>query len=355
MTYLRNVWYVAGWADELTEGKLLARQFLDDPVVMFRGPDGLPKALIDRCAHRFAPLSMGKLCDGGAALQCGYHGLRFDGSGKCIHNPHGEGRIPSTAVVRAYPITERWSLLWIWMGDPALADPALIPEFSFMDPEHWFVGNDYLEIEANYVLESDNILDLSHIQYLHPSTLGSGIAGEGKTVVTQEGNTIWSRRFIQNETLPPFLYDAIGMTHGTPCDRWLDVRWDAPALMWLQADIGPSGQSRDSAIRTPGAHLFTPASQSRTHYFFSICFPKAMGPMGEQLAKQNVVGLRGPFVHEDKPMVEAQQRAIGDRSFWDMKPALLDVDGPAIRARRLLEKLIVDEQAVTSGVHKQPL
>ena len=150
----------------------------------------------------------------------------------------GLGEVEPPAVVRAYPIIERWRLLWIWMGDQALADPALIPEFSFMNPAYWYVGNDYLEVEANYVLESDNILDLSHIPYLHPSTLGSGVAGDGKTVATQEGKTVWSRRFIRDETLPPFLYDALGIPHGTQCDRWLDVRWDAPALMWLQADIG---------------------------------------------------------------------------------------------------------------------
>jgi phenylpropionate dioxygenase-like ring-hydroxylating dioxygenase large terminal subunit len=344
VSYLHNAWYVAAWADELPPGQLLARRLLDQGVVMFRDSQGHPRALADRCPHRFAPLSKGMLRDGGSVLRCGYHGLAFNGEGRCVHNPHSEGRIPPLAQVRAYPLIERWSALWIWMGDAGQADPARIPEFPFMDPEHWYVGRDSLMIDANYVLESDNILDLSHIEYLHPDTLAAGHAGDGKTLVTQEGNTVWSRRFIRNEILAPFLYQAIGIPQDTPCDRWLDVRWDAPALMWLQTDIGPSGQPREASVQTPQAHLFTPASESCTHYFFSICFPKTMGPAGADIARQLVAALRGPFLNEDKPMVEAQQRSLGRESFWEAKPLLMDIDLPAVRARRVLDQLIATEQ-----------
>jgi phenylpropionate dioxygenase-like ring-hydroxylating dioxygenase large terminal subunit len=343
MAYLRNVWYVAAWADDVAPGKLLARQLLDEPVVLFRDDAGAPHALFDRCPHRFAPLSMGKLCDGGKAVQCGYHGLTFGTDGKCKHNPHGDGRIPIAAVVKSYPVVERWSLLWIWMGAPELADAARIPAYPFLDRREWYIATDSMEIEANYVLESDNILDLSHIEYLHPGSLGAGKAGEGKTSVTQDGNTVWSRRFIRNEILPAFLYNAVGLPEGALCDRWLDVRWDAPACMYLQADMGLAGKPREESIQTPQAHLFTPATGSRTHYFYALAMPRSLGPWAEQAAKQNVMGLRGPFLHEDKPMVEAQQRAIGDSSFWDMKPVLLDVDAPAVRARRVLEQLLAAE------------
>ncbi|OYU73164.1 MAG: vanillate monooxygenase, partial [Burkholderiales bacterium PBB5] len=222
--------------------------------------------------------------DDGNAIQCGYHGLQFDATGRCVKNPHGDGRIPPAAKVRAFPIVERWSLLWIWMGDPELADAAAIPAFPFLDPGHWAIGKDRLEIDANYVLESDNILDLSHIEYLHPGSLGSGQAGEGKTVVTQEGSTVWSRRFVRGEILPEFLYQAAGLPSGTLCDRWLDVRWDPPASMYLQADMGASGAPREQSVQTPGVHLFTPATHSRTHYFFSLSFPRALGPIAEELA-----------------------------------------------------------------------
>jgi phenylpropionate dioxygenase-like ring-hydroxylating dioxygenase large terminal subunit len=236
-----------------------------------------------------------------------------------------------------------------------MADANLIPEFPFMDAQHWAIGKDSMEIDANYVLESDNILDLSHIDYLHPGSLGAGVAGEGKTVVTEEGDTVWSRRFVRYEILPPFLYQATGLPEGALCDRWLDVRWNAPSLLYLQADIGLAGIDRAQSMQAPQVHLFTPASAGKTYYFYAICFPKAMGPQAQEIADRNVAGLRGPFLTEDKRMVEAQQRAMGDRSFWDMKPVLLEIDGPAVRARRVLDRLLAQEQdaAVVSPVASQ--
>jgi vanillate O-demethylase monooxygenase subunit len=345
MAFLRNVWYAAGWADEIAAGQMLARQICNEPIVLYRDEEGALHALFDRCPHRFAPLSMGKLCDGGRSIQCGYHGLRFGVDGKCNHNPHGDGRIPAAAAVKSYPAVERWSLMWIWLGEPDRADPALIPSFPFLDTSEWYVGKAQMEIDANYMLESDNILDLSHIEYLHPGSLGAGQSGEGKTTVTQEGNTVWSRRFIRNEILPPFLYQATGLPDQAPCDRWLDVRWDAPSYMYLQADIAPAGTPREQGILTPQVHLFTPASDGKTCYFYALALPKALGDWASEAAQRNVAGLRGPFLHEDKPMVEAQQRAIGNRSFWDMNPVLLDVDAPAVRARRVLEQMLAAERA----------
>lgn len=347
MTYLRNVWYVAAWANDVPQGQMLARQICDEPMVLYRDDQGVPHALFDRCPHRFAPLSMGKLCEGGTSIQCGYHGLRFGADGKCNQNPHGDGRIPIAAAVKSYPVVERWSLLWVWMGDPAQADPALIPSFPFLDTEHWYVATAQMEIDANYVLESDNILDLSHIEYLHPTTLGAGQSGEGKTTVTQDGSTVWSRRVIRNEILPDFLYQATGLPDKAPCDRWLDVRWDAPASMYLQADMALAGTPREQGMQSPQAHLFTPISEGKTHYFYSFSMPKALGPWAEEAAQRNVAGLREPFLREDKPMVEAQQRALAGRSFWDLKPVLLEVDAPAVRARRVLEQLLAAEQAAT--------
>ena len=115
MTFLKNAWYVAAWSAELEAGRLLARRLLDEPVVLYRDSEGHAWALADRCPHRFAPLSMGQLVNG--HVQCRYHGLRFEGGGACVHNPHGP--VPRAAHVRSYPLLERYSAVWIWMGDPA--------------------------------------------------------------------------------------------------------------------------------------------------------------------------------------------------------------------------------------------
>src|SRR5947207_11438674 len=107
--YLRNAWYVAAWSGELAPGRLVARTLLDEPVVLFRDDAGDPCALLDRCPHRFAPLSLGKLMDGGARLACPYHGLQFDREGVCRHNPHGAGA--GSISVRAFLVVERYGVI----------------------------------------------------------------------------------------------------------------------------------------------------------------------------------------------------------------------------------------------------
>ena len=114
--FLRNYWYVAA-LDEEVRDRPLGRTILGEPVVLFRTADGALHAFEDRCPHRQLPLSMGKIV--GDALQCHYHGLRFDGSGKCVRVP-GQDHIPQNARVRTYPVVERYRWIWIWMGDPAL-------------------------------------------------------------------------------------------------------------------------------------------------------------------------------------------------------------------------------------------
>ncbi|MCC7101407.1 MAG: aromatic ring-hydroxylating dioxygenase subunit alpha [Rubrivivax sp.] len=349
MNYLRNAWTVAAWARELEPGKLLARTLLDEPLVFFRDHEGHPQALHDCCPHRFAPLSMGRLCDGGAAVQCPYHGLRFDGSGACVHNPHGDGRIPVAAKVRRYPVVERFSAIWIWMGAEALADPARIPDFSFNDPEHYAVGTGTMVIDAPYDLEIDNILDLSHIEFMHP-LFSSEAVRRGQVSFEHEVDTVWCKRFMAEDCeVPDFLRQAFQVPDGS-IDRWLDVRWNAPAVMALWAGGVAHGREKEEGIVSQQAHCFTPVSPTQALYFYSFSVPRAIGPMAQAVADQNVQMLRGPFEHEDKPIVEAVARRMAGRDLLDLKPVLLPGDAAAVRARRLLQALI-QKEATADGAH----
>jgi len=343
MQFLKNAWYVAAWSAEVPTGSLLARRLVDEPVVIYRDGDGRAHALTDRCPHRFAPLSMGRFVDG--AVQCAYHGLRFDGSGACVHNPHGP--VPKAARVRSFPLVERYSAIWIWTGDPALADEATIPEFEFLVPEHWFVGTGHMTIDGAYELEIDNILDLSHIEFLHP-LFSSEAVSRADVKSSQDGETVWSRRYIRDDTPPPFIYEAFNIPPDNLVDRWLDVRWNAPALMALWTGAVAAGRPREEGVGVPSAHLFTPESTSRTHYFYAISFPRVLGPAGEAMARENVEVLRQPFEQEDKPIIEAVARAMGGADFWSLKPVLLRGDEAAVRARRILEKRIGAERSAAA-------
>src|SRR4051812_153243 len=125
--FIRNAWYVAAWADEVGETPL-ARRICNEPVVLFRDQQDRVAALLDMCCHRGAPLHMGKVVEEG--LQCGYHGLIFDRSGTCVRVP-GQEHILERTQVRSFPAVEQDAFVWIWMGDPAEADPAAIVPYPY--------------------------------------------------------------------------------------------------------------------------------------------------------------------------------------------------------------------------------
>ena len=167
--FLVNCWYVAAWDHELIDGKLLARTILDKPVVLYKGESGQSVALDDRCCHRGAKLSMGRR--EGDCLRCMYHGLKFDATGKCVQIP-GQENIPPKLGVRGYPVVERDHLVWIWMGDAALADPAKILDFPYLRDPGWRGHPGYLHYDANYLLIVDNLSDFAHLAFVHAKTLG---------------------------------------------------------------------------------------------------------------------------------------------------------------------------------------
>jgi vanillate O-demethylase monooxygenase subunit len=167
--FLRNYWYVAAYDHELAP-RPFRRIVLGEPIVLYRIEDGTPVALEDRCAHRHLPLSMGKVV--ADTLQCHYHGLRYDRNGVCVRVP-GQELVPRSARVKSYPVVERYHWLWIWMGDPALADADKIPDYHWFDDPNWGAKGEYLHVNSNWQLIVDNLLDLTHLAFVHETTIGN--------------------------------------------------------------------------------------------------------------------------------------------------------------------------------------
>lgn len=342
MTYLKNTWYIAAWSNEIESDQLLGRTILEEPVVFFRGQRGEIAAIGGRCPHRYAPLQEGSLVDG--AVQCPYHGLRFNGHGKCVHNPHGDGAIPKAAEVKTYPVCERHMAVWIWMGDPGRADPALVPDYSFLPQAKPTARNTgYMKVAANYELLSDNIMDLSHTDYLHPDTLGGGAISRSKAQVSEleDGRVriFWEAR---NEVAPPAFAMHLPDPRA-PADLWTDVIWSAPALMHLSTGVAPSGRSFEQGLGSSNLHMMTPETDTSTHYFFANTRDFLMDDEAFNAMLDKV--LAKAFSTEDKPMVEKQQQLMGTTDIWSLKPVLLAGDAGAVRARRALQNLIQAEQA----------
>ncbi len=335
MRYLRNTWYVAALDIEVGR-EMLSRMILGEAVMLYRKLDGTAVAVIDRCPHRFAPLSMGKLI--GNNVQCGYHGLQFDCSGKCIVNPHGDGKIPRAAQVKSFPLVERYGMLWIWMGDADLADAELIPAYySHFDSPDWKTVRGHSFQEANYQLIADNLLDLSHDQFLHANYHRKDAFLTTPHEVFVDGTAVVSRRQVLNSIAS----DAFAGNLPDPkllVDQWKIMRWEAPGYFLLDLGVRPSNDPQAPGLCKRNAHILTPATETSTNYYFINArnYQRDDEKVDAQIREWQRIG----FGEQDKPMIEAIQRGMGKQDLFDLNPILLSVDGAAVRARRHLEKLL---------------
>lgn len=344
--YLQNAWYQAAWSDEIGSGGSLARTLLDIPILMFRDDAGVLHAVHDRCPHRFAPLSTGMIKD--ATVVCGYHGLGFAGSGKCVLNPHGP--ITSTMRIRSFPVVERHLGVWLWMGDPDDVDLALLPNLSFIDetPANAQIVM-YVPTAANYRLLTDNILDLSHADYLHPTTLGGMMVGAKSKSVEQDGKVIATWRAEACDA--PSAFQAM-VPPPAKADITIEVTWSAPAVMVLGATATPAGIEpvRESTSWT--LHNMTPETSMTSHYF--VCSTRAFLTDDTAVSQHLKEAFSTAFLQEDKPMLEQQQSRMGTYDLWSLDPILLPIDAGAVRARRKLDKMIADEQLAQCDEQKSP-
>lgn len=339
-TFLRQCWYVLALSEELDEKSWLSRRVLDEPILLLRDEQNLLQAITDRCPHRFVPLSMGTIANG--RVRCGYHGLEFDGSGSCIHNPHG----PATSAlnVRSYPVTQMGPLIWIWMGDPALAQRTPIPDYVCISDTGYMTRSGYIHGAANYQLMADNILDLSHIEFLHPG-LGSEAVSRASVKVESQGDHVVTTRLMTDEYLPDGLA-KVYQTGGARVSREMRVFWQAPSLMELRITVEPVEGPDRTARGAFTLHLLTPETENSTHYFFVAGMDGAI--FAPAIIDAFRVALDRGFKNEDKPMIDAQQAMIGyDHDIMDLNPALFGIDKAPMLARRKLKQLIQSESGQT--------
>jgi vanillate O-demethylase monooxygenase subunit len=337
--FVRNAWYIAAWADEVAD-RPLARRILNEPVVLFRNGQGRAAALADRCCHRSAPLSLGRCVAEG--IECGYHGLVIDTDGQCVSVP-GQRLVPPGAAVRRYPLVEKNQFLWIWPGDPAQADPALIVDFPYHDDQaRWPHKHTMYPIKGNYMLMVDNLMDLTHLGYLHAKTIGGNplqhFQADMKTVRTPTG--VKFTRWMRNSPPPPSYVKAAGFPGRI--DRLQVFEFVAPStiLQWTGAtDAGSGVEPDDFAFQFRLYHGLTPETETSCFYFWSAAngYRQDEPATTEQLFGEIAFAFR-----EDAAMVEAQQARL--REFGE--DGLVDIASDATRMtmRRHVDRMLAAEQ-----------
>ena len=341
MVFLRNAWYVAAWSQELSDNPL-SQKIIGEFVVLYRKSDGEAVALADMCPHRFAPLHRGRII--GDQIECPYHGLRFNAQGKCQHNPFDPKVKPSSAQVRTYPVVERDKIIWIWMGDIDQVNKDLIPDYSWINDEKYtFTSFASMAQSLDYRLIIDNLMDLSHAQFLHPTTLGNEAMAMGGTTDEQKERQVFSRR-LNADGEAPTLFTIGGAAHnGDRVDFWNDMRWDAPSCYYLQVGITPTGRPRDEGHFIQSAHLLTPLDEGRTIYRYLLGRTFAHGI--DEITTGMAAVVAKAFIEEDEPMITAVQERMAGREFWDMRPVILKSDRAAVMVRRAMDALLAREKA----------
>jgi phenylpropionate dioxygenase-like ring-hydroxylating dioxygenase large terminal subunit len=344
--FIRNTWYVAAWDHEVGQDGMFTRTLLGEPVVFYRDSAGRVVALADKCPHRAAPLSMGR--KEGDSVRCMYHGLLFNPRGQCTEIP-GQERIAAQHCVKSYPVVERDRFIWIWMGDPAQADESQILDFHWHQHPEWRMKPGYIHYQAHYQLVVDNLLDFSHLSYLHPTTLGTMANAQTRAQIDRitEGpgapGLRITRWYINDEMSPNHQRVA---TFSGKVDRWQIYEWHAPAFMRMNAGSAPAGTGAPEGKLVPEALQFrhtsvqTPETAGTTHYFFCQAHHFMLDrPDITEAIFQDVVKAFG----EDRDMIEAQQRVLSTDPHFH--PAATAHDTGLNQARVLLRERLQQEQA----------
>jgi phenylpropionate dioxygenase-like ring-hydroxylating dioxygenase large terminal subunit len=340
--FLLDTWYVAAWDHELIDGRLLGRTILEQPVLLYKGDSGRVVALDERCCHRGARLSKGRL--EGDCVRCMYHGLKFDSSGACVQIP-GQDGVPKGMGVKAYPVVERDHLVWIWMGDAAKADTSLIIDFPYLREPGWRGLPDYLHYDANYLLIVDNLSDFAHLAFVHAKTLGGSEEYAFKTkpvAIERLANGFRVKRWHMNAEAPPFHRKVT--RSDAKIDRWNVGTMFVPGIFFLESGFAPAGSGAEKgdisqAKQYRNCQFFTPETRRTTHFFWNYLH-------NYELQDPNIArSLRNSMFegfNEDKAIIEAQQAMFEADPQFRMHP--IAADAPLAHFRRLLAQAIAQER-----------
>ncbi len=338
MHFIRDTWYAASWTTELAD-KPIGRRILDEEIVLYRTASGEAVALGGVCPHRFASLAEGKLH--GDSIACPYHGLRFGSDGRCTHNPHGP--VSGAVRVRQYPLVERQRMLWIWMGSGS-PEMATLPDTQLLEKPGLTWVNGSLHVLGNYQLVIDNLLDLSHVEFMHPF-LGGGRETDDEPLeyrAEQEGDRVRALYDCRKVTTTPLVY-ALWPDAPDKTRLWAYMHWSPAANLYLDsgfASVGTTGSA--NAVLLPTYHLLTPETATTTHYFWWAGRNTQLED--ENLSEQLREGFTQAFKLEDEPMIADIQRRLGNKNLMDMQPLLLSIDNAAVRARRIVEKKLKEQK-----------
>lgn len=357
----KNCWYVAAMSHEIGSGDVMSRMICSQPMAIFRAIDGGISALLDRCPHRLYPLSKGRV--EGSKLRCSYHGLVFGGDGQCREIP-SQAEIPSNACTTAFPTREAHGLIWVWPGETSLAADTPLPrfetgkgylsglDFSCLDASDiWGVaGPHVLHIDANYMLAVDNLLDLTHTAFVHAETFDNGGVLGSERVIKPVATEQLTDFFAFKNTMSAPLRQGYLLDDAVPLfDNFLETYWQAPGVMILVHGAVPEGGDREAeGAIVLNTNILTPATEGSCHYFWAQSVYRNRGDGAVRDLWE--VMTKGAFAEDEEVLANQQQNLerLGSRSMNDDVALILKADKAIVMARRIVSRMIRDENVATT-------
>jgi vanillate O-demethylase monooxygenase subunit len=342
--FLKNTWYVACQADELTD-KPLGRKICNEAMVFFRDAEGKVAAVQDFCPHRGAPLSLGRVCNG--QLVCGYHGLVMGCDGHTVSMPGHQVR--TFEPIKSFAVIEQYGFVWVWPGNPQLADPAKMPVFEWFDNPKWAYGGGLYHIECDYRLMIDNLMDLTHETYVHSTSIGQPEIDETPCKTVAEGDHVSTSRFMEGIKAPPFWQMAMranDLPDDALVDRWQICRFTPPSHVLIEVGVALAGKGgyhaepKDKASSVV-VDFITPETETSIHYFWGMV--RQFKPQDKALTASIREG-QGKIFSEDMEMLQRQQANILANP--DRKLKILSIDAGGVMSRRVIDRLLALENEV---------
>lgn len=338
-SWVPNAWYVAGWDYEIDRAPL-ARTICDIPVMLYRKLDGAVVAMRDACPHRMLPLSMG--LREGDSIRCKYHGLKLGPDGIAVEMPLKNEAVNRRICAETFAVAERHRFVWIWIGDRAAADTALIPDLWPCSADGWVFDGGHYHVAADYRLMIDNLMDLTHETYVHMGSIGQPELMEAPLETRVDGDGVFVSRWMPGIDAPPFWRGALGKEG--PVDRWQICQFIPPSAVIIDVGVAPSGsgatlEKHDQGVRGFVIDVATPETETSMHYFWGMARSFATDDAGFTARFRQQQG--GVFL-EDKAILEAQQRAI--LAHPTMKLNAYSIDEGGTRARRIINRLIREQE-----------
>ena len=199
-------------------------------------------------------------------------------------------------------------------------------------------------MDVDYQLVIDNLLDLSHAAFLHRGVLGDPSTLECDIDISSTETSVTVTR-TRSAVTPAKLFDLMFRNDGNDVDTWSIMRWDAPSCLRHEAGVCPPGAGREDGITVTGTHLVTPSSKGKcTYHVAAVRIGESAGSDDAEISEQLSALRRYAFDEQDRPILEAQQRAYDLAGGPDsLRPVMLSIDAAPLRARRVLAKIIATE------------